>query len=305
MIAIYGATGYTGRQVVDEVRRRGHDAVPLTRADAGVGDADGLTAAIAGSSVVINCAGPFAGTAEPLVAAAVDAGVHYLDITAEQPVAQALFASWDAPARAAGIAVVPAMGFYGGLGDLLAADAAAGLENVDRLTVAYAVDNWLLTQASRDTAAIMREGRGDVPPRFGTFAYPAPIGDAPVMEDYPLPEAVSVPRHVPAREVRVVMAAATLQEILAPDAPAPGAVDDAARARSRFTIVADAERAGDLRRTVARGQDIYGITAPIVVQAALALIDAGPTGALSPAQAFPAPAFLEFLADRGLELERS
>lgn len=38
---------------------------------------------LAGVDVVLNCAGPFAATAEPLMKACIDQGIHYLDITAE------------------------------------------------------------------------------------------------------------------------------------------------------------------------------------------------------------------------------
>jgi short subunit dehydrogenase-like uncharacterized protein len=36
-----------------------------------------------GVGLVLNCAGPFCRTAEPMIAACLDAGAHYLDITGE------------------------------------------------------------------------------------------------------------------------------------------------------------------------------------------------------------------------------
>src|SRR3989344_4958922 len=90
-IAVYGASGHTGQFVVQ---------------------------AFAGCGVVIHCAGPFMDTAAPVAQAALQAGAHYIDVTAEQPSAQATFADLQAPAAAAGRVVVPAAGFYGGLADL-------------------------------------------------------------------------------------------------------------------------------------------------------------------------------------------
>ena len=52
--------------------------------------------------MVIHCAGPFMDTATPVAQAALQAGAHYIDVTAEQPSAQATFADLQAPAVAAG-----------------------------------------------------------------------------------------------------------------------------------------------------------------------------------------------------------
>jgi short subunit dehydrogenase-like uncharacterized protein len=90
VIAVYGPTGYTGRQVVDELRRRGfglllvgRDSKRLRAAAQGSGaearvasldDPMKLGRAFDGAAAVINCVGPFQASAEPVVAAAVSAG---------------------------------------------------------------------------------------------------------------------------------------------------------------------------------------------------------------------------------------
>ena len=51
---------------------------------AAVDDPASLEAALAGSGVVINCAGPFIDTSLPIVDVAIRSGVHYLDVAAEQ-----------------------------------------------------------------------------------------------------------------------------------------------------------------------------------------------------------------------------
>ena len=102
-VLVYGATGHTGRFVVDELLRHGLTPVlagrraerlaavaprhaAFDRRVVGVDDPDLLRRAVAGVGVVVNCAGPFLDTAVPLARAAVQVGAHYLDVTAEQPV---------------------------------------------------------------------------------------------------------------------------------------------------------------------------------------------------------------------------
>ena len=75
---------------------------------------------LAGAAAVINCAGPFATTAAPVIEAALRAGIPYVDVAAEIEANVDTFAHFTDRTRAAGAVVVPAMAFYGGLGDLLA-----------------------------------------------------------------------------------------------------------------------------------------------------------------------------------------
>jgi sugar phosphate isomerase/epimerase len=69
----------------------------------------------------LHCAGPFCDTARPMIEACLDAGVHYLDITGEYDVIE-----WASDcgerAKAAGIVVMPAVGFDVVPSDCLAAE---------------------------------------------------------------------------------------------------------------------------------------------------------------------------------------
>jgi len=98
-LIIYGATGYTGQLVSEQAKRAGLDFVVAGRDAAKVGaladeldvtprvfsveDAEGMRSALYGCTAILNCAGPFARTARPIMEACLDASVHYLDITAE------------------------------------------------------------------------------------------------------------------------------------------------------------------------------------------------------------------------------
>jgi len=135
-VAVFGAAGHTGRFVVTELLRRGivpiaiarnlaaltsanFGDVEVTRRRASVDDVDALDRALDGARAVINCAGPFLETSDAVAAGALRSGIHYLDVTAEQPSVRATLDKYDMPAREAGIVVVPGMGFYGGFADLL------------------------------------------------------------------------------------------------------------------------------------------------------------------------------------------
>ena len=139
-LMIYGATGYTGQLVVAEAVTGGLRPVlagrspqklaALTRWSAldkrtvAVSDADGLTSALEDITVLVNCAGPFSRTAHPVVEACCKTGTHYLDITGELAVFEAL-AACDAAARQAKIMVLPGAGCDVLPSDCLIADLAA------------------------------------------------------------------------------------------------------------------------------------------------------------------------------------
>jgi short subunit dehydrogenase-like uncharacterized protein len=158
MVVVFGAYGHTGRFVVAHLRERGFLPV-LSGRDAGklrelavscpglevrtatVDDPVSLDRALAGAAAVVNCAGPFATTAAPVVEAALRAKIPYVDVAAEIEANADTFAHFADRARAAGVAVVPAMAFYGGLGDLLATAAMGDWTAADEVHVAYGLDS--------------------------------------------------------------------------------------------------------------------------------------------------------------------
>jgi short subunit dehydrogenase-like uncharacterized protein len=123
---IYGANGYTGRliarlsgsyQLRPVLAGRNEAAITGQAKQLGLesrvfslDDANALDAGLRDVDVVLHCAGPFSQTAAPMAAACLRTGTHYLDITGEVEVMEAL-ASRDAEARAAGIMLMPGTGF--------------------------------------------------------------------------------------------------------------------------------------------------------------------------------------------------
>ena len=135
-ILIYGATGYTGKLIANAAANRGARPIlagrNLDRAKAvaeplglaarafDLRDPAGIDAALKGASVVLNVAGPFSATSRPVADACLRNCVHYLDITGEIEVFEAL-AARDAEARAQGIVLLPGVGFDVVPSDCLAA----------------------------------------------------------------------------------------------------------------------------------------------------------------------------------------
>ena len=319
-VMVHGASGHTGRFVVRELLRRGvvpvlagRDADRL-RASTPPGavaevrvvdllDPVALGVAMRDIDVVVNCAGPFLDTALPLARAAVVAGAHYLDVTAEQPAASGLYRELDGPARDAGVAVVPAMAFYGGLADLMVTAALDGDAAADEVDVAIGLDHWWPTEGTRRTGTrntaprqVIREGRLvplATPAPTSTWPYPAPLGEQPVVE-LPFSEVVTIHRHLAVGRLRSYLNTASLHELRDASTPAPAAADEEGRSAQRFVVDVRVRVDGASRGVRVQGRDIYAVSAPIVVEGALVLL-AGrhlDVGALAPGQAFEASAVL-------------
>lgn len=283
-VAVLGAAGHTGGFVVAELHRRGMTPVPYGRG------AD-LDVALRAADAVINCAGPFVATAAPAIEAAIRAGIPYLDVTAEIEVVADTFAAY----AGAPIPIVPAAAFYGGLGDLLATAAIGDWPGADSLAIAYALSSWHPTPGTVATGLVSaqrRDGRriahtggrlqylaGDAPGSEWTF--PAPIGSQTVVGEFTMADSVTVPTHLAVPEIATFMTRNAVQDLRAADPAGLVAVDALGRSAQTFLVEVVARAGGVERRAVASGQDIYAVTAPLVVEAAARVLagDAAPGAA--------------------------
>ncbi|MER6098922.1 saccharopine dehydrogenase NADP-binding domain-containing protein [Streptomyces sp. NPDC001728] len=328
-VTVFGAYGHTGRFVVAELLDRGFVPVLSGRdADrlrtlaalrpgldvrpASVDDPASLDRALAGAAAVINCAGPFAATGAPVIEAALRAGIPYVDVAAEIEANADTFAAFGDRARAAGTVVVPAMAFYGGLGDLLATAAMGDWTSADEAHVAYGLSSWHPTAGTLAAGKVSRERRDGRHVRYTggrleyhddafsvlEWSFPAPMGARPVIGEFTMADVVTIPSHLAVPEVRTYMAVDAAQDLSAPDASAPAAVDG--RGRSAQTFLVDVVvRSGDAeRRAVATGQDIYAVTAPLAVEAVDRILTGRTrtTGVASAGEIFDARDFLRALS---------
>ena len=168
---LYGVTGYTGRLVVEEAVRRGlrptvagrdPDAVATVAAEFGLQskafgleDVSSIRDAIRGTRLVLHCAGPFSVTAEPMIEACLNEGVHYLDITGEIDVF-AYAQSRQEDARRADVVLIPGVGFDVVPSDCLAASLVEALPAATELVLAFEAAGG----ASPGTAKTSIEGIG-------------------------------------------------------------------------------------------------------------------------------------------------
>jgi short subunit dehydrogenase-like uncharacterized protein len=333
-VAVLGATGYTGRLVVAEARRRGIPLRLVGRSDARLralaqagdevrvadaADVTALSAAFDGAFAVVSLAGPFLEVGDGPVRAAIAAGAHYLDSTGEQAFARRVYEEHGPAAEQVGVVLLTMFGFDYVPGDLAAALAAGGRERIERIDVCYAATGASTSRGTkRSVAAIMGnplvawvDGRL-VPTRFGATRrrFRFPFGERDGVE-WGGGEPLTVPRHVDVGTVRAYVRtsrrlaplgrlgrlaapAVALAARLSPEGPT-----DSRRDGVRFTVVADAD--GTL--AALGGTDPYASTASILLTGveALAAGEARGSGALAPAEAFDANRLLERL--RGI-LER-
>jgi hypothetical protein len=282
-IAVPGAAGHTGRFVVAELERRGLTSVACDRTT-------DLDQALGCADAVINCAGPFAATAEPVIAAAIRAGIPYLDVTAEIEVITDTFARH----ADATVPIVPAVGFFGGLGDLLATAAIGDWPSVDKIIIGYALSGWRPTSGTRATGRVSARRRGGLRPVYtaGRLQYrhgepprthfPFVIGARPVVGEFTMADSATIPTHLDVPEIETYMTANAVDDLRADDSSGPVAVDERGRSAQTFHVEVLACTAGKKRRATAAGRDIYAVTAPLVVEAALRLL-AGEGAAAGPA----------------------
>lgn len=322
-IAVYGATGHTGQFVLRELERRGYQAVPIGRSEgapaaggyavapgrwrrAACDDPDALDEALRGSGAVINCAGPFLDTAPAVIEAALRAGIHYFDVTAEQRSVRQSLATYHDEARHRGSVVIPAVAFYGGLADLLAAEATRGARSVECIEVGMALDCWHPTAGTRRTGErntarrfVIADGRFTPLPRpapVREWTFPAPFG-VQQMAAVPLAEIVTIGRHVAARNVCSYLNTAPLRDLEDPRTPAPIATDPSGRSSQQFVMEVRAEWGEHRGQIAVAGCDIYAATALIVVEACARVLEDPPAtgGAFAPAELFDSRDFLRAL----------
>ena len=285
-IAVYGATGYTGRLVIAELANAGADLVLSGRNRRKL---DVLASELEGEVAVKEAT---------------------LDDTASL---RALLADF-----------VP--------GDMIASLTADGLGDLDELSINYCWRGFTPSQGTaRTTLEIISEhgvewregtwvGTGGQA-QAGTYEFPAPVGRHRMIR-YPSGEQITVPRHIPTRNVRTTLNASAFgSDRLAPLTAAmvrpaglamrtplkrlaravvsrlPEGPTAGQRDRMGWMIVCEAKRGEVERRGVISGKDVYGLTAAAIAQGAMIAAGRGfeGRGALAPSQAFDPKEFLSGL----------
>jgi len=169
-LLVYGANGYTGTLIAELARTQGLTPVLAGRNAEniaalaerlgfehrvfGLDVPSTIDACLEGVAVVLHCAGPFSRTAAPMVDACIRMGVHYLDVTGEFAVFEAL-RQRSSEAREAKVMLLPGVGFDVVPSDCLAVHTARRITQPTRLRIAIL---GLGASMSHGTATTMVEG---------------------------------------------------------------------------------------------------------------------------------------------------
>lgn len=346
---IYGATGYTGRLVAAEATRRGLDVVlagrnpeklkavatPLGLESQAIAleDTHRLHAALDDIAAVLHIAGPFSQTSRPMVEACLATRTHYLDVTGEIDVFESI-SRRDAEARAAGVLLLPGVGFDVVPSDCLVAHVAARVEEPTMLRLAIAGSDGGVSRGTAKSAIealgaglrIRRDGiirrlpPGSLERHFDFGAGPAralavPWGDVatafhstriPNIEVY-----FVVSGRVPllmkaSRLVMPLLRNAAVQRFLKRRVEAlPEGPDEKTRTTTRALLLAEVEGpGGQSARTLLETPSGYALTPPAAVESARrAAAGEAPSGFHTPATAFGADFVLELAGCRRADLD--
>lgn len=170
-LLIYGANGYSGRQIVAIAKARGLKPIVAGRnarqietlgkelglawRSFDLNDAAAVKQGLVGITVVLHCAGPFSATALPMLEGCLAARAHYLDITGEYHVMDAI-AAREADLKQAGIMAMCGTGMDVVPSDCLAAHVKQRLPGATHLALYIRA----LERLSRGTAATFVENMG-------------------------------------------------------------------------------------------------------------------------------------------------
>jgi short subunit dehydrogenase-like uncharacterized protein len=342
---IYGVTGFTGRLIAEEAARRGWRPVLAGRSAEAVhalgeqlglptrvfslDDPDDVAGHLAGMKAVLHCAGPFSATFEPMLNGCLRVGAHYLDITGELPVYEALFARHEAIVQA-GITAISGVGFDVVPTDCLAAMLKRELPSATHLALALRPPGAISAGTAKTLVELsgkggcVRQGGQLVPVPMAASTWMVPFGDRPELSVLaPLADVSTAFRStgIPNIEtyVRMNAAMATAAKLFSPLASglehtpllsllkkAVGLVAHGPSAEQRETgrsvVWGEAwDEAGQRVAMRLHTQEPYALTVHASLAAVERVLDGQvPPGALTPAQAF-GPDFVLTLPEARVE----
>lgn len=176
-VLLYGANGYTGRLIAESWPEEAHTLILGGRSAKAVGelarqlgkedrifdleDDNATENALQDVDLVLNAAGPFAQTAQPLVEACLHTKTHYLDITGEVPVFETL-QSYHDQAQETGVVLLPGVGFDVVPTDVLASKLKERRPEAQSLTLAIASFGTSISHGTLSTAVSQLGEKGSV-----------------------------------------------------------------------------------------------------------------------------------------------
>lgn len=225
-VAVVGGAGFMGRHAVGVLIADGHDVVVADRRVPEAGssatyvetdarDPAAVRDVVGSVDLVLNFAGPFYEMGTVVAEVAIENGTPYVDVCDDFDATADLLAL-DPLAQEAGSTAITGAGMSPGLLNALAVWTAGHLDVVDELVLAWAVgergkggvapvEHYL--HCIHGQVPAWRDGRSVTVAAFDPagadrFALPSPVGEIEV-RDLGHPEAITVPRALDVRNVRV------------------------------------------------------------------------------------------------------
>ncbi len=291
-IAVYGAYGHTGKFIVSQLLDQGFNPIlcgrdkekllsysrqypSLLTKVADINQPDTLDNAFSSSDIIVNCAGPYLDTAEPVIQAALRLGKHYIDLSAEQKAVLDIFDNFSDEAKQSKTIIIPAAAFYGGLGDLLSTALTDSWNEIKDINIYIGLDSWHPTKGTRLTGERNHYQRfvfanGQLQPLQASepikWDFPKPIDTKEIIA-VPLTEIITISRHLNVKNINTYISLNSIQDIRNAETPEPKPTDEKNRSSQQFCMEVVALNGNKKRTIIAQGRDIYAVTAPLVVEA--------------------------------------
>ncbi|MBF6207041.1 saccharopine dehydrogenase NADP-binding domain-containing protein [Streptomyces gardneri] len=333
-IAVYGATGHTGRYLLAELRRRGltpilvgrdadriraaATAAQLPDADVRVADLSdhaALVTAFTDADVVISSLPAYVEHGAAVLAAAIEADAHYTDMSGEQLFLKRVFDEFGPRAAAAGVTLVAGVTDSNVPGDLLAhlttrrvtgpaevvlshLSKSGGHGSKGSAKTVFASLDWFRSGGWHYADGELRTG---TTARHDKMTFPGDTEPTTVAK-FPQPPVLTIPRHSDVSYVEGVLATSILEMLSEFTAEVIDALPDEPSSDLRYDLVVDTSGTDGRRvRGVLSGVDSYRDSALMAAQTAVRLAEgAAAPGALAPAEVFDAADFLDALAPFGI-----
>jgi hypothetical protein len=122
----------------------------------------------------------------------------------------------------------------------------------------------------------------------------------------PFSEIITMAGHLAVPTIRSFINAAPIRDLRDAATPAPEAVDDSGRSAQRFMVDVVVRKETCERRVTVSGRDICAVTAPIVVEAVVRILDgrSSTVGVAAPGRLFEAGDVLDALSPDPLTIVR-
>ncbi len=327
MITVIGATGFTGTliaQLLDKeqvpLRLTGRDRAKLDALGSSlssnaekivldVTDLSGLKTAIAGSDVVINCAGPFTTFGLKVAETVINAGVSYLDITGEQQYIAQVIERFNALAIKNECTAIPSCAFEYAMVDTAAAMMHQQLGGLTSIEATYFIEGMYTSRGTKRSIICALESpsfqlrNGTLTKIPGGESSPFPVDKNKTVQRFPFPggEVYLLPLHIPIKNISTFLTAEASPAVLGlvskimpmiARTPLRKLIDLAIdhsdpvpkRTETKFKIFCKGSNANGTSSSTVEisGADPYYLTAKIVSQCAIALTKPGvPRGVIS------------------------